>query len=253
MNLRKLMDLWQRRGETFGERSDLVRRGETVQGVMNESLRFLGDLEGPVLDVGCGDGVPTSTLVQHYRVIGVDFALTMLQRARSSLPSVDFLRASIDLLPFANGVMSAVTCYFVLSDYSDRHLLLSELQHVLRPRGKLVLADYSSNDDFNNLLDDLQMTILGKDRGMFRLQLDDLSREVGKAGFKVKASRELYYPLRIPLDAFVDQLYLSSVGAQYKEKQLSKDQWRRLLEKWIEASEVHVTRRLALVLAEKAS
>jgi len=253
MNLRKLMDLWQRRGETFGERSGLVRRRETLQGIMNESLRFLGDREGPVLDVGCGDGVPTSTLVQHYRVIGVDFALTMLQQARSRLPSADFLRASIDLLPFPDGVMSAVTCYFVLSDYTDRRPLLSELQHVLRPKGKLVLADYSSNDDFSNLLDDLQMMILGKDRDMFRLQLDELSREVREAGFKVKASRELYYPLRIPIDTFVDQLYLSSVGAQYKEKRLSEDQWRRLLERWTAASEVHVTRRLALVLAEKTS
>jgi len=253
MNLKKLMDLWQRRGETFGERSSLVRRGETLQGVMSESVRFLGDLEGPVLDVGCGDGVPTGTLVRHYRVIGVDFALAMLQRARSSLPSADFLRASIDRLPLQSGVIPAVTCYFVLSDYTDRHSLLSELQRVLRPGGRLVLADYSSNDDFNNLLDDLQTRVLGKSRGMFRLHLDALSREVKETGFKVKASKEFHYPLRISLDTFVDQLYLSSAGALYKEKQLSEDQWRKLLEKWIEDSEVQVTRRFALVLAEKTS
>jgi len=253
MNLKKLMDLWQRRGDTFGERSGLLRRGEALQGIMSESLRFLGDLEGPVLDVGCGDGVPTGTLAHGYRVLGVDFALTMLQRARSSLPSADFLRASIDRLPLQSGVMPAVTCYFVLSDYADRHSLLSELQRVLRAKGKLALADYSSNDDFNNLLDDLQMRILRKDRAMFRLDPDTLSREVKEAGFKVKTSKELHHPLRIPLDAFVDQLYLSSAGAQYKEKQLSEDQWRRLLKKRIEASEVHVTRRFALVLAEKMS
>jgi len=253
VNLRKLMDLWQRRGETFGKRSDLVKRGETLQGIMNESLLFLGDLEGPVLDVGCGDGIPTAALVQHYRIIGVDFALTMLQRARSSLPSADFLRASIDRLPLQSGVMPAVTCYFVLSDYTDRDLLLSELQRVLRPKGKLVLADYSSNDEFNNLLDDLQMRVLGKDRGMFRLDSDGLSREVGNAGFRVMNSKELHFPLRVPLGTFVDQLYLSSAGAQYRKKQLTEDRWRRLLEEWIEASEIRVTRRFALVLAEKTS
>jgi len=253
MNLRKLMDLWQRRGETFGRRSGLLRRGEALQAIMNESLLFLEGLEGPILDVGCGDGVPTATLVQHYRVIGVDFALTMLRRAKLNLPSADLLRASIDHLPLQNESVPAVTCYFVLSDYANRTSLLTELQRVLHARGKLVLADYSSNDDFNNLLDDLQKEVLGKSRDMFRLDSDALSREVEKAGFKVKTSRELYYPLKTRLDTFVDQLYLSSAGAQYKERQLTEDQWRRLLGKWVEGSEVHVTRRFALVLAEKTS
>jgi len=252
MSLRRLMDLWQRRGETFGRRSGLLQRGEALRSIMNESLRFLGDLEGPVLDVGCGDGIPASSLVQRFHVIGVDFALTMLNRAKARLPSADLLRASIDHLPLRRNIMPAVTCYFVLSDYADRSSLLNELQRVLLPDGKLVLADYSSNDDFNNLLDDLQRRVLGKDRGMFRLDPDSLSREVEKAGFRVRTSRELHHPLRIRLDTFIDQLYLSSAGAQYKEKQLSEDQWRRLLEKRMEGSEVLVTRRFALVLAEKA-
>jgi len=251
MSLRKLMDLWQRRGETFGRRSGLLQRGVALQSIMNESFLFLRDLEGPVLDVGCGDGIPTSSLVQHFHVIGVDFALTMLNRAKASLPSADFLRASIGHLPLRHNVMSAVTCYFVLSDHAEWNLLLRELWRVLLPRGKLVLADYSLNDDFNNLLDDLQRRVLGKDRGMFRPDPDSLSREVEKAEFKVRTFRELHYPLRIRLDTFIDQLHLSSTGDQYKEKRLTEDQWRRLLEKWIEESEVLVTRRFALVLAEK--
>jgi len=253
MNLRRLMDLWQRRGETFGRRSGLLQRGVALQSIMNESLVFLRDLEGPVLDVGCGDGVPTSSLVQHFRVIGVDFALTMLTQAKASLPSADFLRASIDHLPLRHNVMSAVTCYFVLSDYAEWNSLLRELWRVLLPHGRLVLADYSLNDDFNNLLDDLQRRVLGKSRDMFRLDPDSLSREVEKARFKVRTSREIHHPLRIQLDTFVDQLYLSSAGAQYKEKQLSEDQWRRLLERQVEGSEVLVTRKFALVLAEKTA
>ena len=251
MSLRRLMDLWQRRGETFGRRSGLLQRGEALQSIMNESLHFLGDLEGPILDVGCGDGIPTSNLVQRFHVIGVDFALTMLSRAKISLPSADFLRASIDHLPLRRNTIPAVACYFVLSDYTDRSLLLNELQRVLQPAGKLVLADYSSNDDFNNLLDDLQRRVLDKDRGMLRLDSDSLSREVEKAGFKVRTAKELRHPLKIGLDTFIDQLYLSSAGAQYKEKKLTEDQWRRLLEKRMEGSEVLVTRRFALVLAEK--
>jgi len=246
------MQLWQRRGETFGRRSDLLRRGEALRDIMTESLRFLGASEGPVLDVGCGDGIPTATLVRHYHIIGVDFATTMLQRARLNLPSADLLRASVDHLPLRSGSVPASTCYFLLSDYATRTSLLNELRRVLQPNGKLVLADYSLNDDFNNLLDDLQRTVLGKDRGMFRPHPDVLKREVEEAGFRVQTASEVQHPLRIGFQTFIDQLYLSSTGAQYKERQLTEAQWRKLLNEWIEGSEVHVTRRFALVFAEKA-
>lgn len=247
------MGLWQRRGETFGKRSELLRRGEVLQGIMKESLIFLADLEGPILDVGCGDGVPTATLVQRYRVIGVDFASTMLRRAKLDLPSVDLLRASVDRLPLQDNSIPAVTCYFVLSDYDEKIPLLREMQRVLQPKGKLLVADYSSNDDFNNLLDELQKRVLGKGRGMFRLDPYSLSRKAERAGLKVRASKEIHYPLRTALDTFIDQLYLSSAGEEYRERPLTKEQWRELLAEWLDGSEIHVTRRFALILAEKTN
>jgi len=45
MNLRKLMELWQKRGITFG-RSSLLRRGEALAGVMEESIAFLRGVHG---------------------------------------------------------------------------------------------------------------------------------------------------------------------------------------------------------------
>jgi SAM-dependent methyltransferase len=245
------MDLWQKRGETFGKRSTLLQRAEALQGIVHETLRFLEGLEGPILDVGCGDGIPTAMLVSHFPLIGVDFALSMLNRARAKLTSADLLRATIDHLPLQSNIVPAVTCYFVLSDYADREALLAEMQRVLLPGGKLVVADYSSEDDFNNILDELQKKVLGKDRYMFRLDPGSLSREVEQAGFEVGTFRELHYTLRIQLDTFISQLYLSSVGAQYREKQLTHSQWRRLLEDKLEGPDIVVTRRFALVLATK--
>jgi len=205
------------------------------------------------LDVGCGDGIPTDFLVQHHQVIGIDFASTMLSRAKSNLPSLDLVRASIDHLPIQSASVPAVTCFFVLSDYSDRTSIVNELYRVLQVQGRIVLADYSSNDELNNLIDDLQIRILGKDRGMFRPSPDAMSILVQSSGLKAKAVKELSYHLTTPIDDFVGQLHLSSVGPQYWEKRLSKGQWMDFLAGWLKGTEVHVTRRFVLVLGEKSN
>jgi len=251
MNLRKLMESWQKRGVTFGRRSGLLRRKEALEGIMKESLTFLRDTEGLVLDVGCGDGIPATALVQNHPVLGLDFSSTMLHRAHVNLPSVDLLRGSIDHLPLRDGSVPAATCYFVLSDYDNRRALIGELRRVLMPLGRLVVADYSSNDDFNNLLDDLQKKVLGKDRGMFRLDMDMLSGELRDTGFNIRGSKEMSYPINMTLTTFVDQLHLSSVGVEYKERHLSEEKWRELLPGRLVGSEIRLARRFALVLAEK--
>jgi SAM-dependent methyltransferase len=247
---RALMDLWERRGRTFGERSGLLQRAEVIRGVMEESLLFLQCVKGMVLDVGCGDGIPTVSLVQHHQVVGVDFASTMLLRAKSNLLSAGLLRASIDHLPLRSASIPAVTCFFVLSDYYNPTHIVNEFGRVLQAQGRIILADYSSNDDLNNLLDDLQVRILGKGRDMFRLSPEAISALVRRSGLKVKAFKELSYRLTISLDAFINQLYLSSVGPQYRERQLSKDKWRMFLAGWVKGSEIHLTRRFVLVLGE---
>ena len=250
---RALMNLWERRGRTFGERSNLVHRADVIRGVMEESLHFLQGISGVVLDVGCGDGIPTVSLVKYHQVIGVDFTSTMLLRAKSNLPSADLLRGSINHLPLRSGSMPAVTCFFVLSDYYNPINIVSELGRVLQPQGRIILADYSSNDDFNNLLDDLQIRILGKDRGMFRLNPEAMRMLAEKSGLKIDAFKELTYPLTLSLDTFINQLYLSSVGPQYKERRLSDNEWRIFLGGWLKESELQLMRRFVLVLAKKAS
>ena len=244
------MDIWQRRGRTFGERSGLLQRAEAIRGVMDESLLFLQCVEGLVLDVGCGDGIPTISLVQRHQVIGVDFASSMLVRAKSNLPSVGFLRASIDHLPLRTASISAVTCFFVLSDYSNPTNIVDELQRVLQVQGRIILGDYSSDDDLNNVIDELQVRILGKGR-MFRLSPEAISILVQRPSLKVKAVKNFYHQLTLSLDTFINQLYLSSVGSEYRERQLSEDQWRKFLGAWLKGSEVHLTRRFVLVLGEK--
>ena len=88
---------------------------------------------------------------------------------------------------------------------------------------------------------------------MFRPTPEAMNMLVRRTGLKVKTVKELSHPLTVPLDNFINQLYLSSVGTQYREKQLSKDQWMEFLGGWVKGSAVHLMRRFVLVLGEKTS
>ena len=85
---------------------------------------------------------------------------------------------------------------------------------------------------------------------MFRLSPEAMSILVQRSGLKVKTVKKLSHQLTIPLDTFINQLYLSSVGSEYRERQLNKNQWRKFLGGWVKGSEVHLTRRFVLALGE---
>src|SRR5712671_754600 len=60
---------------------DLERWGEAATDGEREILR---DVEGPVLDVGCGPGRLVEALrLQHVNVLGIDAAPTAIARARA--------------------------------------------------------------------------------------------------------------------------------------------------------------------------
>ena len=72
--------------------------------------------------------------------------------------------------------------------YSDEQRIKYELalhRIAFSCEDRIILADYSSNDDFNSLMDDLHVRVLGKGRDMFRLSPEAMSILVQRAGLKV--------------------------------------------------------------------
>lgn len=249
MSLRGLLETWERRARTFHQRSSLLERGRLIRPLMVEAVRFLGDGQSLVADLGCGDGIPTEYLARRMPVLGIDFSMSMLRRAKSALREASFLNASMTKLPFKDGGLSAITCFFVVSDYREKAPLLSEISRVLQQNGRLVLADYSDRDEFNNLLDDIQVRVLGRRREMFRIDAKALAWELERAGMTVREAFELERPLRIHLTGFVEQLHLSSVGEKYREKGLSMNEWRKLLKGRLDGEVIRLTRRFVAVFA----
>jgi arsenite methyltransferase len=103
-----------------------------------------------VLDIGCGAGV--DSLVAAYlagpggRVAGIDVTPAMLQQARAHLarlgwPQVSFQVADAEALPFPDNDFDALISNGVFNLTLNKAKALQEAHRVLKPGGRLMLAD----------------------------------------------------------------------------------------------------------------
>jgi ubiquinone/menaquinone biosynthesis C-methylase UbiE len=112
---------------------------------------YLGDIEFPdgahVLDVGCGTGAQSRTLIQRPgvgEVVGVDRAKFLLERASELAAGLDglaFEEASGDGLPFEAASFDVIVAHTVLTHVADPEAVLAEMFRVLRPGGTLAICD----------------------------------------------------------------------------------------------------------------
>jgi ubiquinone/menaquinone biosynthesis C-methylase UbiE/DNA-binding MarR family transcriptional regulator len=127
-------DEWDRlRGELFGETSDL------------QLLPALLDPDVVVGDLGCGSGRLAATLAPYARsVVAVDSSPEMLDVARSRLAgfgNVQVVEGRIEELPLADESLDLALVVHLLHHVGDPSAALGEVTRVLRPGGRLVIAD----------------------------------------------------------------------------------------------------------------
>ncbi|NIH86226.1 class I SAM-dependent methyltransferase [Amycolatopsis granulosa] len=97
---------------------------------------------GVALDAACGAGRVTAVLAGHgHRVIGVDGSPGMLAEARKRLPDADFRHGELASLPVDTASVDLVTCSLALTHVPGLGPVFAEFARVLRPRGRLVVAD----------------------------------------------------------------------------------------------------------------
>jgi SAM-dependent methyltransferase len=113
------------------------------------SLGFLHQGE-KVLDIGCGGGV--DTFIAAFLVgpagqaVGIDATPEMIKRARQNLhevpiANVSFLAASAEGLPFTTRSLDVLISNGVFNLIPDKVRALTEALRVLKPEGRLMLAD----------------------------------------------------------------------------------------------------------------
>ena len=114
-------------------------------------LTFLALRPGEtVLDLGSGPGLDAFLAARQVgpggRVIGVDMTPSMLDRARRSaeemgLAGIELHQALIESLPVPDASIDLVTSNGVIDLVPDKDAALDEIDRVLRPGGRLQLAD----------------------------------------------------------------------------------------------------------------
>lgn len=125
----------------------------TVQSFAGVANPFsLGRVEpgAVVADLGCGAGTDLLVAAQMVgprgRAIGIDMTPSMLARARHSaramrLANVELHEALIESLPIANESVDVVISNGVLDLVPDKNAVVAEIDRVLRPGGRLQIAD----------------------------------------------------------------------------------------------------------------
>jgi len=107
-----------------------------------------------VVDLGSGAGldafVARRVVGESGRVIGVDFAPEMVEKARSNaqklgVENVDFVEGDIEDLPLDAEIADVVLSNCVLNLVPDKERAFAEMQRVLRPGGHFCISDVVSD------------------------------------------------------------------------------------------------------------
>lgn len=116
-----------------------------------------------VLDVGCGTGAVLELLNGEYpnkRLVGLDLTPGMIDVARAKqLDNVRFVVGDAEALPFGSQSFDTVLCSNSFHHYPHPEKFFSEAARVLRPGGRLILRDYTSNDFVVWLMNNIELPL----------------------------------------------------------------------------------------------
>lgn len=109
-----------------------------------------------VLDLGCGAGLDTLLAARRVgpqgKVVGIDMTPEMVAKARRNadrlrLSNVEFLVGGAERLPLSDASMDLVISNGVFNLCPDKPGVLAEVFRVLRPGGRLQMADILLHED----------------------------------------------------------------------------------------------------------
>ncbi|MEI7690062.1 MAG: class I SAM-dependent methyltransferase [bacterium] len=127
----------------------------TIKNSVSHQLQFLDilkalnlDVGHKILDAGCGTGNFEKFLAEHeseIEIIGLDFSNKMIKRAKKNcrkFKNVSFQRANLrKKIDFEKSSFDRITCINALFTINENDLVLKEFYRLLKPGGRVVIAD----------------------------------------------------------------------------------------------------------------
>jgi ubiquinone/menaquinone biosynthesis C-methylase UbiE len=96
---------------------------------------------GTALDAACGTGRYSIFLDSlGFAVTGIDLSEDMLRIAKQKNGSINYIRADLNRLPFADGKFNLVVCGLAIHYVKNINKVMQEFSRVLRPGGHIVIS-----------------------------------------------------------------------------------------------------------------
>lgn len=113
------------------------------------TTRAVGPRKGMrILDLAAGTGASSAALAAHgAEVVAADFSEGMLaegRRRHGNNPLISFVQADALDLPFEDESFDAATISYGLRNVSDPRAALAEMRRVVKPGGRVVIAEFST-------------------------------------------------------------------------------------------------------------
>jgi ubiquinone/menaquinone biosynthesis C-methylase UbiE len=147
---------WDRRSETLDSRYSSYLRA-----IQEKTLAELGLRPGyRLLDAGCGTGWAVRRAAdlsdRQGEFYGVDLSPRMIEKAQAKSEGFDgvhFLQANSEDLPLDDAFFDGIICTNSFHHYPNPAAALGEFRRVLKPGGRLHIADVASDGPLMQMID----------------------------------------------------------------------------------------------------